>query len=63
MLSVSFSTPPSVYTTWKFKQIGTETTLSLDDLMLVLVLMRCLQLFKLFYLSSAIFKTRDSFIL
>jgi hypothetical protein len=63
MLSVSFSTPPTIYMKWKFEQIGTEATLSLDDLMLLLVLMRCLQLFKLFYLSSAIFKSRDSFIL
>lgn len=63
LLSVSFFTPPTMYNKWEYKQIGTVATLSLDDLLLVLVLMRCLQLFKLFYLASALFNRRDSFIL
>lgn len=63
LFSVSFSTPPIIYKYWKFEQIGTVATISLDDLVLILVLLRCIQLLKMFYLSSAMFSRRSTFVL
>lgn len=63
LLSISFSPPPMIYMHLEFSQVGTTATLSLGDMMLLLVMLRCLQIFKLFYLVSPLFRSRDSFIL
>lgn len=63
LLSVSFSPPPNVYMSWELSQLKTTASMSLDDIMLILELLRLIQLLKLFYLASALFKARDTFIL
>lgn len=63
LLTVSFSPPPTIYTQFEFRQVDSMATLSLDDLMLALSLLRGVQFFKLFYLSSTTFNSRESFIL
>jgi len=63
LLSVSFVVPPTFYMHWEYGQVGTTAVISIGDILLPFVFTRCLQIFKLVYLSSSVFRPRDSFII
>jgi hypothetical protein len=59
---VSFCSLPAVYLKWEFVQTESTVTMTLDDLMLALVLLRFAQVFK-FLLGSSVLKSRDRFLM